>query len=201
LLWTGQAAKPATEPVLPCLDSSPACLERLSALAVEQSQELKVLDEAIKLQKSKLWTTWLAADSFNPLGMALRVGRNLAGGGDRAAGKLTIDQLKLRRAEVIVQIRQNLITSVLSYEAAARARELASSRLAVYTTNLPIIELAYRLGDGETSAMLSLWEHGEELRAALAKTEAELARERNTIILLVFPQTALRPATLPLKSQ
>jgi outer membrane protein TolC len=133
--------------------------------------------------------------------MVLRVGRNLAGGGDRAAGKLTIDQLKLRRAEVIIQIRQSLITSVLNYEAAARARELASSRLTAYTTNLPIIELAYRLGDGETSAMLSLWEHGEELRAALAKAEADLARERSTITLLVFPQTASRSAISPLTSR
>jgi hypothetical protein len=70
---------------LPCSDSSAECLRRLGDLAVENCLELGVIDRALAYQRRKLWTSWLSADGLNPLAVALRVARNLAGGGDRAA--------------------------------------------------------------------------------------------------------------------
>jgi len=75
---------------LPCSDSSEECLRRLGDLAAENCLELRVIDQAIAYQRRKLWTSWLSADGLNPLAVALRVARNLAGGGDRAAARLEI---------------------------------------------------------------------------------------------------------------
>jgi hypothetical protein len=40
---------PTTDYRLPCQDSSPACLNTLGALAVENSREIAVLEQAIQL--------------------------------------------------------------------------------------------------------------------------------------------------------
>ncbi|HZN11509.1 MAG TPA: metal-dependent hydrolase, partial [Blastocatellia bacterium] len=79
---------------LPCSDSSAECLRRLGDLAVENCLELRVISQTLAYQRRKLWTSWLNADGLNPLAVGLRVARNLAGGGDRAAARLEIAQLE-----------------------------------------------------------------------------------------------------------
>jgi hypothetical protein len=97
--------QPSIDHGLPCSDSSAECLRRLGDLAAENCLELRVITQALAYQRRKLWTSWLNADGLNPLAVGLRVARNLAGGGDRAAARLEIAQLERRRAEVEAGLR------------------------------------------------------------------------------------------------
>lgn len=162
---------PSTDYRLPCQDSSPACLHTLGDLAVRHNLELRTLDHAIQLAKKKQWTTWLNADGLNPIAMGLRIVRNVAGGGDRAALKLDIANLERRRAEVETDLRERIAQAIHEYEAAERRLRLARAKLAAHTTRLKWLEAAYQLGEGETETMLTLWQQHTELQAQL--TEAE----------------------------
>ncbi len=44
---------------LPCFDTSEKCVETLTAQAVANSAEIKVLDETIKLARRKGWTQYI----------------------------------------------------------------------------------------------------------------------------------------------
>jgi hypothetical protein len=96
-------------------------------LAVQNNREIAVLEQAIALQKKKLWTSWLNADGLNPLAVGLRIARNIAGGGDRAQLKLELARLEMRCAELNATLRQAITKTVLDYESSAQDRKLAGS--------------------------------------------------------------------------
>ena len=175
---------------LPCTDSSPVCLTTLSHLAVQNSREIAVLEKAIQLQKKKLWTSWLNADGLNPLAIGLRIARNVAGGGDRAALKLEIAHLELRRAELEMNLRQALLQSLLSYENLRQQVALAQTRLATQHLRVALSEMGYRFGMGTTPEMLQEWERRDESQSQLLTAQRSLEqtlRQLNLILCLACP--------------
>lgn len=191
--------RPGDQP--PCLSSQPLCLAELSRTALSHDPRVKVLDEAIRLQEVKGWTNYIAADSFNLLSMAFRTARNIAGGGDRAANKLSINQLKLRRSEIAAGIRQDLLLHALAYESAERSRALFTSKLQTHLITVQVVELGYRQGDGDTAVMLSLWDRTAELKAQLQQAEDDARKEREAITLIVFADRSTPvPAKVPARA-
>jgi hypothetical protein len=180
---------PTTDHQPPCLSSEPDCLRTLGDAAVNNSLELRTLDQAIQLAKKKQWTTWLNADGLNPIAMGLRIARNVAGGGDRAALKLDIANLERRRAEVETNLRQSVTQAVSDYEAAERRVRLARAKLAAHEAKLKLLEATYKLGEGETETMLTLWQHRDELQAQIVNAEAETEQGRLKIQEMRVPQT------------
>ncbi len=105
---------------LPCLHSSPECIEQLTEAAIANSGELQTLQERIGLldrrlslagesinyAESKLWTNYVP-DSFspNPLNIINPFSwfKNLAGGGDIQRSRIAIANLELRKANVEAQ--------------------------------------------------------------------------------------------------
>jgi hypothetical protein len=164
---------PTTDHRLPCLSSEPDCLRTLGDVAVTNNLEICTLDQAIQLAKKKQWTTWLNADGLNPIAMGLRIARNVAGGGDRAALKLDIANLERRRAEVETNLRQSITQAVSDYEAAERRVRLARAKLAAHEAKLKLLEATYKLGEGETETMLTLWQQREELQGQIVNAEAD----------------------------
>ena len=154
-----------TANALPCLSSAPTCLQALGNLAVQNSREIAVLEQAITLQKKKLWTSWLNADGLNPLAIGLRIARNVAGGGDRAQLKLEIARLELRQAELETALREAVTQAVLADETAQRQLATKNSSLATHRMRLQFIALAYRWGEGSTETMLQLWQTETDLQA------------------------------------
>jgi Outer membrane efflux protein len=150
---------------LPCQDSSPACLQTLGDLAVQHSREITVMEQAIQLQKKKLWTSWLNADGLNPLAIGLRIARNLAGGGDRAAAKLELARRTAQRAELETNLRHSVVQAVLEYERAQQQLHAAQTSLATHAMQLRFAEISYRLGEGSTETMLQNWQRYEELQS------------------------------------
>lgn len=165
---------------LPCQDSSPTCLQTLGDIAVKNSRELAVLQKAITLQKKKLWTSWLHADGLNPMAIGLRMVRNIAGGGDRAALQLEITRLEMRHLETVTTLRQTITQAVLEYERSQQEVVATQRKLAYHLTRLQVAEIGYRLGEGQTDAMLFLWQTREELQsqATLAKDQVRKAAGR-----------------------
>lgn len=184
---------PATDYRLPCLDSSPSCLETLSHLAVQNSREIAVLEQASQLQKKKLWTGWLNADGLNPVAIGLRIMRNVAGGGDRAAAKLEIARLELRRNEVETELRRSILQAMLLYESAERHVQDAEAKLLTHRNRLTLLQIAYRLGEGSTETMLQLWQTETELERAVEN--AQLAHQQRFVQLqsLVIPSFTSKP--------
>lgn len=169
---------PTTDYRLPCQDSSPAGLETLGDLAVENSREIAVLEQAIQLQKKKLWTSWLNADGLNPLAIGLRIARNVAGGGERAAAQLELARLELRQAELATQLRDAVSRAVFAYETARQELTQTQTRLTAHQTRLAWLIISYRLGEGSTEMMLQFWQQGRELQAAFEQARLTCQQRR-----------------------
>src|SRR5262249_35321128 len=177
----------------PCAAASAECAAMLGDLAVRNSLELRTLDQAIAYQKRRGWSSWLNADGWNPLGVAFRIARNVVGGGDVAANKLDIAQLVRRRAEVETSLRLQVAQQFAEIEGTERRRQIAQSKLDAHITRVRILAAGYRLGEGSTDEMLSLWSLSEELRgqAAAAEADAQTALSRlEAIVLPVGAKTA-----------
>ncbi len=192
-LPSSAAAMPTTTPEvtmtpavqLPCMDSTPACVEKLTTLAVSNSRELQVIGQAMKLQRTTMWTTWLAADSFNPIGSVLKLARNIAGGGERGAAKLTLAQMEMRQSEVARNLREQILTLLVTIETASQRARLSDASLQTHTQRVAILETGYKFGDGDTAAMLPLWERTDQLKAQIETAGAEAERTKRRLIQLV----------------
>lgn len=182
---------PTTSHQPPCLSTEPNCLRTLGDVAVSHNLEIRTLDQAIQLAKKKQWTTWMNADGLNPIAMGLRIARNVAGGGDRAALKLDIANLERRRAEVETNLRQSVTQAVSDYEAAERRVRLARAKLTAHEAKLQWLEATYKLGEGETETMLTLWQQREELQAQIITAETESSAQLLKLQTLTSPASTL----------
>ncbi len=148
---------------------------------------MAVLVQAIKLQKKKLWTSWLHAEGLNPIAIGLRIARNTAGGGDRAALKLEVARLELRHAELATALRQSIAPALVAYERAVTQHAQAKSRLTTHQARLQLAEATYRLGESSTEMMWQLWLTQEELQAQLAAAEQQRRQTKDDLTRMVFP--------------
>ncbi len=98
------------------------------------------------------------------MAVGLRIARNLAGGGDRAAAKLELARLALRQAELETQLCESIARAVLDYETAQQQLTSAETKLATQQARLQFITLGYRLGEGNTETMLQWWQTETELQ-------------------------------------
>ena len=172
---------------LSCQISSPICLQTLGDLARQNNRELVVLEQSLRLQKKKLWTSWLNADGLNPLAMGLRLARNMIGGGERAARQLEIARLELRRAELITNLYQAVARALAACEQAQEQQAQAQARWAAQRVRLQFAEAAYRLGESSTEAMLVLWQAETEAHARQGRTEQQVVHAQARLLHLVFP--------------
>jgi outer membrane protein TolC len=174
------------------LNSSNECIELLTEIAIANSPELATLDEQIALIDKRLvvageriehtskkrWTNYLSTDP-------LRIAANLLGGGDVQRDNIAIAELEVksaeleayqanlhrRQAEVKSQLREDVLSLVLEYEAAERKYILAQSKLATYSQQRQLIEIDYQFGNGSTTQMLSMWQQGESLEAEVIEAD------------------------------
>ena len=107
----------------------------------------------------------------------MRVARNLAGGGDRAAARLEIAQMERRRAEVEAGLRLAVAERVAELEVVGRRLDLAREREAAHGSRLSLLAAGYRLGEGSTEGMMALWQTREEIRGRVAEAAADSARQ------------------------
>ncbi len=78
-----------------------------------------------------------------------------------------------RRAEVKSQLREEILTLVLDYEAAGRQAALVESQLASHNIQQQLVEIDYRQGVGSTSQFLALSQQRQRLEEQLTQHQLD----------------------------
>lgn len=141
-------------------------IEQRLALAAEQQQATE----------SRWWVNWITLDPFALV-------QNLLGGGEVGREQLRLAELELeaadlvrRREEVATALAREVIDQVLEYEQLGRQLELLDEQIVAQLQRQAVMEVSYRLGEGSTSAMLTLWQQTEDLEAR--RVEMAIAQGR-----------------------
>lgn len=178
---------------LPCTDASKECLERLTALAVANNQEIRLIEQTTKLQRRKMFTNYIGADSLNFFAMTFKMARNIMGGGDVQTAKLTINTLELRRFQLTQEIAAQVHDLLTTSETAEKRREQSMIAQDAMRAMVAVMEVGYRSGDGSTEAMMPIWEKLAFWEVEVKRAEADRETARRKLLLLVNPPVFKQP--------
>lgn len=135
---------------LSCFDSSEICVEKLTAEAAANSEEIKVLGKAIHLAKRRGWTNLLDVSALSLPAMTIQILRNIFGGGELQQRKLTIAQLELRRSETVKNLRSLITDLLLQAENAEQKRLQLQTQSDAQRSLAAVLEINYKSGELST---------------------------------------------------
>ncbi len=170
---------------LACFDSSEICVEKLTAEAVANSEEIRVLDETIKLARRKGWTQYIDVSAIDPLTLSVQILRNVFGGGERQTRKLQLAQISLRRAETVLQIRAEINDLLLQAETFERKKAQSQTLFDAQSSLVAILEVGYKSGELSTERMMPVWEKLNFYKVEIGRAEAEREILRKKLIALI----------------
>jgi len=173
---------------LPCLDSSEVCVQKLTAEAVANSEEIKVLDATIKLAKRKGWTQYIDVSAIDPLTLSVQILRNIFGGGERQQRKLSIAQIELRRSETVSRIRTEISNLLVEAENAERKRLQSKMLYDAQSSLVAVLEVNYKSGELSTERMMPVWEKLDYFKIEIQTSETERETIRKKIVGLIEPK-------------
>ena len=173
---------------LPCFDSSEKCVKILTARAVGNSEEIKVIDATIKLARRKGWTQYFDVNALDPLTLSVQILRNIFGGGERQARKLTVSQLELRRTETIKNLRAQISDLLLQAVNAERKKAQSQTLFDEQRSLVAILEVSYKSGELSTERMLPVWDKLNTYRIEIQTAETERETIKKKLIVLVEPK-------------
>ncbi len=173
---------------LPCFDSSEICVQKLTAQAVANSEEIKVLDQTIKLAKRKGWTQYIDVSAIDPLTLSVQILRNIFGGGERQQRKLSIAQIELRRSETVQKIRAEITNLLIEAENFERKRLQSKMLYDAQSSLVAVLEVSYKSGELSTERMMPVWEKLDYFKIEIQTTETEKESIRKKLIVLIEPK-------------
>lgn len=176
---------------LPCFDSSETCVEKLTAQAVANSAEIKVLDASLKLARRKGWTQYIDVSAIDPLTLSVQILRNIFGGGERQTRKLAISQINLRRTETVLRIRAEINDLLLQAENTERKKLQAQTLFDAQSSLVAVLEVGYKSGELSTERMMPVWEKLDFFKIEIERAETERETLRKKLIALVEPQPVI----------
>lgn len=177
----------AQENKLPCENSSVECVEILTSQAVGSSDEIKLIDETLKLAKRKGWTQYIDVSAIDPITLSIQVVRNLLGGGERQERKLKLKSLELAKVEKASVIRLQIETLLFSLETIEKRRTAQVSLKESHLKRVSLYEVSYRFGDGATETMLLLWQTSDEINQSIGKLDDDRSETRRKLHAIIFP--------------
>jgi len=163
-------------------------VETLTAQAVANSAEIKVLDQTIKLAKRKGWTQYIDVSAIDPLTLSVQILRNIFGGGTRQTRKLAISQINLHRTETVLRIRAEINDLLLQAENAERKKVQAQTLFDAQSSLVAVLEVGYKSGELSTERMMPVWEKLDFFKIEIERAETERETLRKKLIALVEPQ-------------
>ncbi|MBD2425538.1 hypothetical protein [Phormidium sp. FACHB-1136] len=117
----------------------------------------------------------------------LRLVQNLFGGGDVQRNRLAIADLEVqaadlmrRREEVATALTREVVDQVLQYEQVGRQLGLLDTQIVTQRHQQAVMEVGYRMGQGNTNTMLSVWQRTADLEARrdeMGFTQARIVAE------------------------
>ncbi len=173
---------------LPCFDSSEVCVQKLTAEAVANSEEIKVLDATIKLAKRKGWTQYIDVSAIDPLTLSVQILRNIFGGGERQQRKLSIAQIELRRSETVSRIRTEISNLLVEAENAERKRLQSKMLYDAQSSLVAVLEVNYKSGELSTERMMPVWEKLDYFKIEIQTSETERETIGKKIVGLIEPK-------------
>lgn len=139
-------------------------------------QRLELAADRRQYTESRWWVNWITADPFQLV-------QNILGGGDVGRDRLRVAEIEVeaanlirRREEVATAIAREVVDQVLQYEQMGRQLELLDSQLVTQRNRQAVMEVGYRLGEGTTGTMLTVWQRTEDLEARRAEMLIEQGR-------------------------
>jgi len=171
-----------------CFDSSETCAEKLTAQAVANSEEIKVIDQTIKLAKRKGWTQYIDVSAIDPLTLSVQILRNIFGGGERQTRKLTISQLELRRTETVRNLYAQISDLLLQAETFKRKQAQSQILYDSQRSLIAILEVSYKSGELSTERMMPVWEKLDFYKIEIQTAENERETIKKKLVALVKPQ-------------
>lgn len=171
-----------------CFDSSEICVEKLTAKAIANSEEIKVIDATIKLARRKGWTQYIDVSALDPLTLSVQILRNIFGGGERQTRKLTVSQLELRRTETVKNLRAEISGLLLLAENAEQKRTQSQILFDAQRRLVAILEISYISGELSTERMMPVWEKLDFYKIEIQTAETERETIRKKLIVLIEPQ-------------
>jgi hypothetical protein len=176
---------------LPCLDSSPECVQQLTESAIVNSPELKLLGEKITIVEQQLellgkrieysgkrsWTSYITIDPVKLL-------QNIFGGGDVQRDKLAIADLQVKTAQLESALAElerqkeeekvlsgeKVLRLVLEIESSDRTIALIRSQQNTFALQNEVFRIQYRFGQGSTEQLLGMTTRGDRLNEQLTAT-------------------------------
>ncbi len=176
---------------LPCFDTSEKCAETLTAQAIANSAEIKVLDQTIKLARRKGWTQYIDVSAIDPLTLSVQILRNIFGGGERQTRKLQLAQINLRRTETVLRIRAEINDLLLNAENAERKKLQTQTLFDAQSSLVAVLEISYQSGELSTERMMPVWEKLDFYRIEIERAATERETLRKNLIALVEPQPVI----------
>ncbi len=173
---------------LPCFDSSEVCVQKLTAEAVANSEEIKVLDATIKLARRKGWTQYIDVSAIDPLTLSVQILRNIFGGGERQQRKLSIAQIELRRSETVQKIRAEITNLLIEAENFERKRLQSKMLYDAQSSLVAVLEISYKSGELSTERMMPVWEKLDYFKIEIQTAETEKESIRKKLIVLIEPK-------------
>jgi hypothetical protein len=174
---------------LPCFDSSEICIGKLTAQAVANSEEIRVLDQTIKLAKRKGWTQYIDVSAIDPLTLSVQILRNIFGGGERQQRKLSIAQIELRRTETIKNFRTEISNLLIEAENTERKRLQSKMLYDAQTSLVAVLEISYKSGELSTERMMPVWEKLDYFKIETQTAETTRESIRKKLLVSVEPKS------------
>jgi hypothetical protein len=172
-------------------------IEELQQRAIELSPEIAVIDQAIKVMKSKKWTALAPnvgiGNNFASRNKDIRFNVNfdvveMLGGGKIREINLDVAQLELRKLELESKLKIQVLEYVLALERAERNYERIEKKLTMLHRRTRLLDAEYETGSRELDSVMKYWEIEEDLEKNKLETldQVELERVRLEELVGVF---------------
>lgn len=161
--------------------------------AIDNSPEISVIDQAIKLMKSKKWTA---------LAPGVGIGNNFVGDGDirfnvnmdlveiLGGGKirqinLDVSELELRKLELVNKLKLDVLERILALQRAERNTQRLQFKLKRTKAKIAFIEMEFEEGSRSHDSLFSYWQMEEDLEDKLLDRQDTVTLERARLEQLV----------------
>ena len=194
---------------LPCLNSSEECIEELTRLAIDNSNELETISERLELIEEQLKAVedrieyirkrkWVVFASVNPIQNPLRLAVNIFGGGEMQTYQNTMATLEVRASSLVTSkaelerkadetktsIGDKVLELMLDYEKSDRLISLLLTQIETFNLQNEVFRIQYRFGNGTTRQFLSLSDKSDRLNEKLVDARIKRSRSKRELLQL-----------------
>ena len=202
---------------LPCLDSSSSCIKLLTERAITNSPSLKGLNQQIELNEANVkavaesgrgnifsqiqpFVPFLAVPSA-PLALGAAIASvignlssntrsDTANAQGNANLQIQIAQIERTKVEVQERLQDNVLESLIVFDNLRIKADIAVAIANRESSRFKLIEIGYRLGEGDTNSFISLQNGLDRTRLGVTESKAAMRSQAAKIKRIVLGDEA-----------